>query len=87
MSGIGGVVHTDGRPADAALLGRMAEALAHRGPDGEACWVSGSVGLAHRRLASPAAQDKFPLIDAEGRALVVDGRLDEPLERFRRRGA
>src|SRR5947207_2564057 len=65
----------------------MAEALAHRGPDGEACWVSGSVGLAHRRLASAAAHDKFPLIDTEGRALVVDGRLDEPLERFRRRGA
>jgi len=87
VSGIAGVFHTDGRPADAGLLGRMAEALAHRGPDGEACWVSGSVGLAHRRLASAAAHDKFPLIDTEGRALVVDGRLDEPLERFRRRGA
>jgi asparagine synthase (glutamine-hydrolysing) len=86
VSGIVGVVHTDGRPADAGLLGRMAEALAHRGPDGEACWISGSGGLAHRRLASPVAQDKFPLIDVEGRAVVVDGRLDEPLERFRRRG-
>ena len=87
MSGIAGSFHADGAPADAALVARMARALAHRGPDGEACWVSGSVGLAHRRLASPAEEHKPPLIDAEGRALVVDGRLDEPLERLRRRGA
>jgi asparagine synthase (glutamine-hydrolysing) len=87
VSGIAGVVHTDGHPADGALLSRMAQALAHRGPDGEACWISGSLGLVHRRLASPAADDKPPLLDAEGRALVVDGRLDEPLERFGRRGA
>jgi asparagine synthase (glutamine-hydrolysing) len=87
VSGIAGVLHTDGRPANAAMVRRMAEALAHRGPDGEVCWISGSTGLAHRRLASASAEDRPPLVDAEGRALVVDGRLDEPLERFRRQGA
>jgi len=87
VSGIAGVVHADARPADAALVARMAQALAHRGPDGEVCWVSGPVALAHRRLASASAEDKPPLLDADGRALIADGRLDEPLERFRRRGA
>jgi asparagine synthase (glutamine-hydrolysing) len=86
MSGIAGVFHADGRPADTALVARMAAALAHRGPDGEGRWVSGPVGLAHRRLASAAPDDKQPLSDADGRAVVVDGRLDEPLERLTRRG-
>jgi asparagine synthase (glutamine-hydrolysing) len=87
MSGIAGVFHADGRPADAGLVARMVRALAHRGPDGEASWVAGPVGLAHRRLASLSADDKPPLTDADGRALVVDGRLDEPLERLRRWGS
>ena len=87
MSGIAGVFHVDGRPADARLVERMARALAHRGPDGETCWVTGSIGLAHRRLASLLDDDKPPLIDAEGRAVVVDGRLDAPLERLRRLGS
>ena len=65
----------------------MARALAHRGPDGESHWIAGPVGLAHRRLATAAPEDKQPLADAEGRALVWDGRLQEPLEAFRRRGA
>ena len=29
----------------------MTDAIAHRGPDDEGCFVSGSVGLGHRRLA------------------------------------
>src|SRR5690349_16191396 len=86
MSGIAGVFHADGRPADTALVARMTAALAHRGPDGEGRWVSGPVGLAHRRLASSAPGDKQPISDADGRAMVVDGRLDEPLERLTRHG-
>ena len=51
MCGIAGVVHTDGRAVDPSALSRMAEALAHRGPDGRGTWTNGSVGLAHTRLA------------------------------------
>ena len=51
MCGIAGVVHTDGRAVDASALTRMAEAVAHRGPDGRGTWNDGSVGLAHTRLA------------------------------------
>ena len=51
MCGITGVLNFDGRPADAAVIGRMARAVAHRGPDGEGVWLDGPVGLGHRRLA------------------------------------
>lgn len=57
MCGIAGIVHTDGRPADRAELQRMADALAHRGPDGTGIWQHGATGLVHRRLA---------IIDLEG---------------------
>jgi len=87
MSGIAGVFHADGQPADARLVARMAGALAHRGPDGETCWVTGPIGLAHRRLASVSAEDKPPLTDGDGRAAIVDGQLDEPLERLGRCGS
>lgn len=45
---------------DGALIRRMGELLAHRGPDGEGTYVDGPVGLGHRRLAiidlSPAGR-------------------------------
>lgn len=36
---------------DAALLDRMTDSLAHRGPDGRGTWIADHVGLGHRRLA------------------------------------
>src|SRR5918911_1364981 len=51
MCGIVGVVNLDGGAADAALLGRMNEAIRHRGPDEDGTYLNGPVGLAMRRLA------------------------------------
>ena len=51
MCGIAGVMMRRGRAPDAAVLRRLAEALAHRGPDGRGQYVSGSVGMVHTRLA------------------------------------
>lgn len=58
-----------------ATLARMADAIAHRGPDDAGEWVSsdGNVGLAHRRLAiidlSPLGHQ--PMLDASGTAVIV----------------
>jgi asparagine synthase (glutamine-hydrolysing) len=51
MCGIAGIVNLDGAPASADLAQRMADALAHRGPDGKGVYVDGPVGLGHRRLS------------------------------------
>lgn len=45
------------QPVDPALLDRMTDAMAHRGPDGRGTFHSPGVGLGHRRLA---------IIDLEG---------------------
>lgn len=52
MCGIVGIVNKDReRPVDRALLNRMRDVLAHRGPDGSGSKSWGNVGLGHRRLA------------------------------------
>lgn len=50
MCGIAGVAHADGRPVSLAGLEDMAAAIEHRGPDEGGRHVSGSTGLAIRRL-------------------------------------
>jgi len=52
MCGIAGKLNLDGlEPVDAALVKRMTDIVAHRGPDGSGAYVSGPVGLGHRRLS------------------------------------
>lgn len=51
MCGIAGVFNLDGEVVDSGLLKRMTDAIAHRGPDGEGHFISGSIGLGHRRLS------------------------------------
>jgi asparagine synthase (glutamine-hydrolysing) len=51
MCGIAGLVRLDGAAPERALLERMADRLAHRGPDGSGVQLLGSCGLAHRRLS------------------------------------
>jgi asparagine synthase (glutamine-hydrolysing) len=51
MCGIVGVLHFDGTVVEPNLLKSMTDVIAHRGPDGQGVYTSGSVGLGHRRLA------------------------------------
>src|SRR5689334_5508850 len=50
MCGIAGALQLNGRPPLRAHLERMAQALAHRGPDERGIWLDERVGLAARRL-------------------------------------
>lgn len=60
MCGIAGILNLDGAPfADRTRLERMGESMVHRGPDGHGYFMSGPVGLVHRRLS---------IIDLEGGA-------------------
>ncbi|MBA2524825.1 MAG: asparagine synthase (glutamine-hydrolyzing) [Pyrinomonadaceae bacterium] len=51
VCGIVGLVRSDGLDVDEALLGRMCNAIRHRGPDDDGFYVNGSVGLGMRRLS------------------------------------
>ena len=53
MCGIAGIISPNNQFVQQARLQRMADALKHRGPDGEGFWINTkqTVGLAHRRLA------------------------------------
>src|SRR5258708_5045261 len=52
MCGIAGIFDLRGRrPVDPALIRRMTDAIAHRGPDGEGFHVEPGLALGHRRLS------------------------------------
>lgn len=54
MCGIAGILPIEGvveREKTRALLGAMADAIKHRGPDAEGFYLDESVGFAHRRLS------------------------------------
>jgi len=72
MCGIAGLINFDGAPVSPAILQRMTDAVAHRGPDAEGHWIEGNVGLGHRRLAiidlSPAGHQ--PMTSADHRYLL-----------------
>jgi len=79
LSGIFGIFHLDGRPADPADLARMGAALAHRGPDGSGAWCGGAVGLGHRMPhATPESlHETLPLRHRAGHlVLTADARID-----------
>jgi len=47
VSGIAGIVRLDGGPVDRALLEKMADFQAFRGPHGRGVWCEGNVGFVH----------------------------------------
>ena len=78
MSGIVGLFHRDGRPADEAAVQRMLATIPHRGRDGRAVSVSGPVGLGLNVLVNTPEAKNEGLLHGAGGALsiVADVRLD-----------
>ena len=76
MCGICGEIRFDGHPPDAAGIGRMADAMARRGPDGSGLLVRGRVGFGHRRLSiiDLSENGAQPMIDPGlGLSIVFNG--------------
>ena len=83
MSGISGIYNLDGCPVDPFALKRMAEAIAHRGPDGVCRWINGQIGFAHLRnnTTPEALYERQPLGNEDGSCwLTMDGRIDNGAE-------
>ena len=78
MCGIAGTFNLNGEPVSPVVLRKMADAIAHRGPDGEGFYIDSFVGLGSRRLAiidlSPAGHQ--PMVTQDARyALVYNGEI------------
>ncbi|MBS1659718.1 MAG: asparagine synthase (glutamine-hydrolyzing) [Bacteroidetes bacterium] len=73
MCGIAGLINRKGNTADPALVRRMTDAMAHRGPDADGLLADGEAAFGHRRLSiidlSSAANQ--PFVDASGRYMMV----------------
>lgn len=74
MCGIAGWI---GPRAGEAVAIRMADAIAHRGPDGSGVWTGPGVALSHRRLSIvDIAGGHQPMMSASGRwVLVFNGEI------------
>ena len=84
MCGIAGIISSNETIIHLSLLQRMAQTLAHRGPDGDGFWINenNTVGLAHRRLAiidlSQAAAQ--PLHYAKRYSITYNGEIYNYIE-------
>ena len=72
---------SDGRPPSPNVLQAMAEALAHRGPDGVGSYHVGDVAMMQRRLAIiDLVTGDQPLYEPGGAALVANGEIYNYIE-------
>ena len=73
MCGIAGLIQLNGDAVSPAILQRMTDAIAHRGPDGEGHWIEGNIGLGHRRLAiiDPSPLGRQPMSRNDNRYIFT----------------
>ena len=72
MCGLAGLFRADGGGIDPALLRRMTDALAHRGPDGDGFHTEPGLGLGHRRLAIvDVAGGQQPMYNEDSSVVIV----------------
>ncbi|HEX4348552.1 MAG TPA: asparagine synthase-related protein [Vicinamibacterales bacterium] len=79
MSGIPGLFNRSGRPADAAVIGRMIAAAPHRGRDHARCWTSGPVAIGYQPFLR-LPEDVVQPVVAGTSAIAFDGRIDNRTE-------
>ncbi len=83
MCGIAGIWYRDGQTVDHADLKRMADAIQHRGPDGEGFWQQDNIGLCHRRLSilDVSSRGSQPMATPDGQLhLVFNGAIHNYVE-------
>jgi len=73
MCGIVGVYNLDGKPFLLTNLVKMAEQIAHRGPDDEGFYVKDNIALGHKRLSilDTSKKGAQPMTSKDGKWVVV----------------
>ena len=82
FAGILGIGPTDALSPDPKLLRKMADTIAHRGPDDAAEYVDGRLGFAHRRLSIIDLETgDQPMVSTDGDvAIVFNGEVFDYIE-------
>ncbi len=76
MCGIAGIATLDGHDPDPSVLDGLAQALAHRGPDGSGRYLDHGVGLVQVRLAIIDLEGgRQPLHEPGGAVLIGNGEI------------
>lgn len=79
MCGISGIISLQPSSVNLRSLQKMADTLAHRGPDGEGFWINdaGTTGFAHRRLAiiDLSNEGAQPMHFADRYTIVYNGEI------------
>lgn len=73
MCGIAGEWDWSSGPRERNVIGAMIDSLAHRGPEGQACWFSpdGKLALAHAQLSFFKGAEYQPVSNRQNRIFVV----------------
>lgn len=73
MCGIVGVFNLSGEPFGLSALKNMADAIAHRGPDGDGYYTEDNIALAHRRLSilDVSPKGSQPMTSKDGQWVVI----------------
>src|SRR5258708_983425 len=73
MCGIAGILNINGEPVALTAIRSMADAMSHRGPDGDGLFVENNLALGHKRLAildvSPMGAQ--PMASKNGEWIIV----------------
>lgn len=79
MSGFVGIVHLDGMPVDRGVLQHLVDGLTARGPDAQAVWIEGAIGLGHTLLrTTKEARGEQQPCSLDGHTwIVAHARLDD----------
>ncbi len=83
MCGIAGIWYRDGQAVNRTELKHMADAMTHRGPNGEGYWQQDNIGLCHRRLSilDVSERGSQPMATPDGQLqLVFNGAIHNYIE-------
>jgi len=88
VSGIVGILRTDGAPAEPGLIKDLTDFLAFRGPDAQATWHDGAVAFGHTLLRTTAeSESEYQPFTLDDKVWVVaDARIDARRDLVRKLG-
>jgi asparagine synthase (glutamine-hydrolysing) len=82
MCGIAGIINQNNEIVDEALINRIIDAVAHRGPNGRGIYIDNNIALGHRRLSiiDLSEHANQPMFYGNDMVIVFNGEIYNYLE-------